>query len=111
MLGVVLCFVFFLYVWMLFLFSIVEALFGCVWCVCVCVVGVLYHFAFLVACLCLFEVWGCVLGVFGLAVFVVLCAGLFGLLCVCVCVLLVCCAVLCVCCMFGWLVVHACDMC
>ena len=48
-------------------------------------------------------------GVFGLAVFVVLCAGLFGLLCVCV--LLVCCAVLCVCCMFGWLVVHACDMC
>ena len=40
-------------------FCILEALFGCVWCVCV--VGVLYHFACLVACLCLFEVWGCVL--------------------------------------------------
>ena len=102
----VFCFCFFFACLDVVLFSIVEALFGCVWCVCV--VGVLYHFACLVACLCLFEVWVCVLGVFGLAVFVVLCAGLFGLLCVCV--LLVCCAV-CVCCMFGWLVVHACDMC
>ena len=69
-----------------------------------CVVGVLYHFACLVACLCLFEVWGCVLGVFGLAVFVVLCAGLFGLLCVCA-VGVLCCAV---CVLHVWLVGCAC---
>ena len=41
-----------------------------------------------------------------LAVFVMLWAGVWDLLCVCIVGVLGC-----VCCMFGWLVVHACDMC